>query len=61
MIKMVKLMTLTHATQPLFAEADQHVQTHVTIGRFAEMFQTPHVVAVLFEGIVDTCGMGEKG
>lgn len=47
---------LTHTAKSFFAQADQHIEAHVAVSRLREVFQPPHVVAVLFQRVIDTCG-----
>lgn len=39
---------LTGAAETLLSQANQHVQTQVTVGWLVEVLQSPHVLPVIF-------------
>lgn len=44
---------LTHTTQALFAQSDQHIQAQIAISGLIEMLQTPHMNSIFFQCIID--------
>jgi hypothetical protein len=50
---------LTRAAQSFLPHAEQHVQAQIAISSLGEVLESPDVVAVLLEGVVDTYDIKE--